>query len=65
MEAFFKEHGEPLFSSHMLDLSEAYVYSNVSGQIFGYTSVLEARYSNVLAYFVYDIWYKDLLKPFS
>ena len=22
-EAFFKEHGEPLFSSHMLDLSEA------------------------------------------
>ena len=23
-EAFFKQHGEPLFSSHMLDLSEAH-----------------------------------------
>lgn len=26
-EAYFKEHGEPLFSSHMIDLSEESVYS--------------------------------------
>merc|ERR1719316_467984 len=28
-EAFFKEHGEPLFSSHMLDLSEETLEENV------------------------------------
>merc|ERR1711936_376278 len=29
-EAYFKEHGEPLFSSHMLDLSEEYDNENIA-----------------------------------
>jgi len=29
-EAYFKEHGEPLFSSHMLDLSEEFDEENIS-----------------------------------
>lgn len=29
-EAYFKEHGEPLFSSHMLDLSEETDEENIS-----------------------------------
>lgn len=29
-EKYFKEHGEPLFSSHMLDLSEESVEDNIS-----------------------------------
>lgn len=29
-EAYFKEHGEPLFSSHMLDLSEEPLEENIS-----------------------------------
>jgi fructose-bisphosphate aldolase, class II len=29
-EQYFKEHGEPLFSSHMLDLSEESVEENIS-----------------------------------
>lgn len=29
-EAYFKEHGEPLFSSHMLDLSEEFDQENIS-----------------------------------
>jgi len=29
-EAYFKEHNEPLFSSHMIDLSEESVEENVS-----------------------------------
>ena len=28
-EAYFKEHGEPLFSSHMIDLSEEEVDYNI------------------------------------
>lgn len=28
-EAYFKEHGEPLFSSHMIDLSEEPVDYNI------------------------------------
>lgn len=28
-EAYFKEHGEPLFSSHMIDLSEEEVDWNI------------------------------------
>lgn len=28
-EAYFKEHGEPLFSSHMIDLSEEDVDFNI------------------------------------
>lgn len=28
-EKYFKEHGEPLFSSHMIDLSEEEVESNI------------------------------------
>lgn len=28
-EAYFKEHGEPLFSSHMIDLSEEEVDFNI------------------------------------
>jgi fructose-bisphosphate aldolase, class II len=28
-EAYFKEHGEPLFSSHMIDLSEEAVEENI------------------------------------
>ena len=28
-EAYYKQHGEPLFSSHMIDLSEESVYSAV------------------------------------
>jgi fructose-bisphosphate aldolase class II len=28
-EAYFKEHGEPLFSSHMIDLSEEEVHFNI------------------------------------
>lgn len=29
-EAYFKAHGEPLFSSHMLDLSEESLEENIS-----------------------------------
>jgi fructose-bisphosphate aldolase, class II len=29
-EKYFKEHGEPLFSSHMIDLSEEAVDENIS-----------------------------------
>jgi fructose-bisphosphate aldolase class II len=29
-EAYFKEHGEPLFSSHMIDLSEEDKESNIA-----------------------------------
>jgi fructose-bisphosphate aldolase class II len=29
-EAYFKQHGEPLFSSHMLDLSEEPLEENVA-----------------------------------
>lgn len=29
-EAYYKEHGEPLFSSHMIDLSEEDKESNIA-----------------------------------
>src|SRR5690625_7356208 len=42
-EKFYKEHGKPLFSSHMLDLSEEPLEDNISIRSEEHTSELQSR----------------------
>jgi fructose/tagatose bisphosphate aldolase len=42
-EAYFKEHGEPLFSSHMIDLSEEDKESNIATTASKHSSAQKSR----------------------